>query len=334
MKTRIAINGFGRIGRNLFRLLINHPDIEVIAINDIADTKTMAHLIKYDSIHGVLPYTVSSDDKGIIVDGKHYLFFHQKKILNIDWKSNDIDYVVESTGKFKTFDELNAHILAGAKKVILSAPSEVDTIKTVVIGVNEGILEGTETIISNASCTTNNAAPMMKVIDELCGIKQAYITTIHSYTTDQSLHDQPHKDLRRARGASQSIVPTTTGAAKALTKIFPEFEGKIGGCGIRVPVPDGSLTDITFNVEREVTIEEINTAFKIAASTTLKGILDYTEDPIVSVDVIGNKNSCIFDAQLTSVIEKMVKVVGWYDNEIGYSSRIIDLIILTSNKSN
>ena len=334
MKTRIAINGFGRIGRNLFRLLINHPDIEVIAINDIADTKTMAHLIKYDSIHGVLPYTVSSDDNGIIIDGKHYLFFHQKKILNIDWKSNDIDYVVESTGKFKTFDELNAHILAGAKKVILSAPSEVDTIKTVVIGVNEGILEGTETIISNASCTTNNAAPMMKVIDELCGIKQAYITTIHSYTTDQSLHDQPHKDLRRARGASQSIVPTTTGAAKALTKIFPEFEGKIGGCGIRVPVPDGSLTDITFNVEREVTIEEINTAFKTAASTTLKGILDYTEDPIVSVDVIGNKNSCIFDAQLTSVIEKMVKVVGWYDNEIGYSSRIIDLIILTSNKSN
>ena len=334
MKTRIAINGFGRIGRNLFRLLINHPDIEVIAINDIADTKTMAHLIKYDSIHGVLPYTVSSDDKGIIIDGKHYLFFHQKKILNIDWKSNDIDYVVESTGKFKTFDELNAHILAGAKKVILSAPSEVDTIKTVVIGVNEEILEGTETIISNASCTTNNAAPMMKVIDELCGIKQAYITTIHSYTTDQSLHDQPHKDLRRARGASQSIVPTTTGAAKALTKIFPEFEGKIGGCGIRVPVPDGSLTDITFNVEREVTIEEINTAFKTAANTTLKGILDYTEDPIVSVDVIGNKNSCIFDAQLTSVIEKMVKVVGWYDNEVGYSSRIIDLIILTSNKSN
>lgn len=334
MKTRIAINGFGRIGRNLFRLLINHPEIEVIAINDIADTKTMAHLIKYDSIHGVLPHTVSSDEKGIIIDGKHYLFFHQKKILNIDWKSNDIDYVIESTGKFKTFDELNAHILAGAKKVILSAPSEVDTIKTVVLGVNEEILDGTETIISNASCTTNNAAPMMKVIDELCGVKQAYITTIHSYTTDQSLHDQPHKDLRRSRGASQSIVPTTTGAAKALTKIFPEFEGKIGGCGIRVPVPDGSLTDITFNVEREVTIEEINTAFKTAANTTLKGILDYTEDPIVSVDVIGNKNSCIFDAQLTSVIEKMVKVVGWYDNEIGYSSRIIDLIILTRNKSN
>ena len=333
MKIRIAINGFGRIGRNLFRLLINHPEIEVIAINDIADTKTMAHLIKYDSIHGVLPYAVSHDEKGIYVDGKHYLFFHEKKIPNLDWKSNTIDFVIESTGKFKTFDELNPHILAGAKKVILSAPSEVDTIKTVVLGVNESILDGTETIISNASCTTNNAAPMMKVIDELCGIKQAYITTIHSFTTDQSLHDQPHKDLRRARGASQSIVPTTTGAAKALTKIFPEFEGKIGGCGIRVPVPDGSLTDITFNVKRKVTIAEINAAFKLAAQTTLKGILDYTEDPIVSVDVIGNKNSCIFDAQLTSVIEKMVKVVGWYDNEIGYSSRLIDLILLTSNKN-
>ncbi len=329
MKTRIAINGFGRIGRNLFRLLINHPTIEVVAINDIADKKTMAHLLKYDSIHGVLPFAVSDDEKGILVNGKNFLFFHEKKISNLDWKSLSIDYVVESTGKYKTFDELNSHITAGAKKVILSAPSEVDSIKTVVLGVNEGILNGGETIISNASCTTNNAAPMIKVINELCGIEQAYITTIHSYTTDQSLHDQPHKDLRRARGASQSIVPTTTGAAKALTKIFPEFEGKIGGCGIRVPVPDGSLTDITFNVKRAVSIQEINEAFKIAAETNLKGILDYTEDPIVSVDVIGNKNSCIFDAQLTSVIDKMVKVVGWYDNEIGYSSRIIDLIIHT-----
>ena len=333
MKIRIAINGFGRIGRNLFRLLLNHPTIEVIAINDIADTKTMAHLVKYDSIHGVLPFDVSNDDSGIIVDNKHFLFFHEKNISNLDWKSINIDYVIESTGKYKTFEDLNAHILAGAKKVILSAPSEVDTIKTVVLGVNDSILDGTETIISNASCTTNNAAPMIQVINELCGIEQAYITTIHSYTTDQSLHDQPHKDLRRARGASQSIVPTTTGAAKALTKIFPDFEGKIGGCGIRVPVPDGSLTDITFNVKRAVSIEEINNAFKIAAKTTLKGILDYTEDPIVSVDVIGNKNSCIFDAQLTSVIDKMVKVVGWYDNEIGYSSRIIDLIILTHDKN-
>ncbi len=332
LKIRIAINGFGRIGRNLFRLLIDHPSIEVVAVNDIADKETMAHLVKYDSIHGVLPFAVSNDTNGIIVDGKHYLFFHKKSIADLDWKSLNIDYVIESTGKYKTHDELNQHIIAGAKKVILSAPSEVDSIKTVVLGVNDTILDGTETILSNASCTTNNAAPMMKVIDELCGIEQAYITTIHSYTTDQSLHDQPHKDLRRARGASQSIVPTTTGAAKALTKIFPKLDGKIGGCGIRVPVPDGSLTDITFNVKRAVTIDEINAAFKKAATTNLKGILDYTEDPIVSVDIIGNRNSCLFDAQLTSVIDKMVKVVGWYDNEIGYSSRIIDLLLFTESK--
>ncbi|MFB9077241.1 type I glyceraldehyde-3-phosphate dehydrogenase [Flavobacterium procerum] len=328
MKTRIAINGFGRIGRNLFRLLLNHPEIEVVAINDLADNKTMSHLIKYDSIHGVLPYEVSHDENGIIVDGRHFYFFHEKKISNLDWKSHDIDFAIESTGKFKTHEDLNLHLEAGAKKVILSAPSEVDTIKTVVLGVNETILDGTETIVSNASCTTNNAAPMIKIIEELCGIEQAYITTIHSFTTDQSLHDQPHKDLRRSRGASQSIVPTTTGAAKALTKIFPKLHDKIGGCGIRVPVPDGSLTDITFNVKRNVSIEEINKAFKEASKTNLKGILDYTEDPIVSVDVIGNTHSCLFDAQLTSVIDRMVKVVGWYDNEIGYSSRLIDLILL------
>ena len=268
MKIKIAINGFGRIGRNLFRLLLNHPTIEVVAINDIADNRTMAHLIKYDSIHGILPYDVTFDDNHIIVDGKKYLFFHQKEISNLNWEN--IDIVIESTGKFKTFDEINQHIISGAKKVILSAPSEVEEIKTVVLGVNEHILDGSETIVSNASCTTNNAAPMIKVINELCGIEQAYITTVHSYTTDQSLHDQPHKDLRRARGASQSIVPTTTGAAKALTKIFPEMEGKIGGCGIRVPVPDGSLTDITFNVKRAVTIEEINAAFQKASQTSLK----------------------------------------------------------------
>ena len=331
-KTKIAINGFGRIGRNLFRLLLNHPTIEVVAINDIADNRTMSHLIKYDSIHGVLPYECSFDDKAIMVNGKSYLFFHEKDIANLDWKSIDIDVVVESTGKYKTFDEINAHILSGAKKVILSAPSEVDSIKTVVLGVNENILDGSEKIISNASCTTNNAAPMIKIISALCGIEQAYITTVHSYTTDQSLHDQPHKDLRRARGASQSIVPTTTGAAKALTKIFPEYEGKIGGSGIRVPVPDGSLTDITCYVKRQVTIEEINAAFQNASEKELKGILAYTNDPIVSVDIIGNTNSCLFDAQLTSVIGKMVKVVGWYDNEVGYASRIIDLIILTSSK--
>jgi len=327
-KTRIAINGFGRIGRNLFRLLLNHPTLEVVAINDIADNRTMAHLIKYDSIHGVLPNTVSFDENAIIIDGKPYLFFHEKEIAKLNWKALDIDFVVESTGKYKSFEDINQHILVGAQKVILSAPSEVPEIKTVVLGVNENILDGTETIVSNASCTTNNAAPMIKVINELCGIEQAYITTVHSYTTDQSLHDQPHKDLRRARGASQSIVPTTTGAAKALTKIFPEMDGKIGGSGIRVPVPDGSLTDITCYVKKQVTIEEINLAFKKAAETHLNGILAYTEDPIVSVDILGNPNSCLFDAQLTSVIDRMVKVVGWYDNEIGYSSRIIDLIIL------
>ncbi len=332
MKTRIAINGFGRIGRNLFRLLLDHPSIEVVAINDIADNKTMSHLIKYDSIHGILPFECTYDAQHIIINKKFYPFFHEKDIAQLDWKSLSIDVVVEATGKYKTFEEINAHVLAGAKKVILSAPSEVDTIKTVVLGVNENILDGSETIISNASCTTNNAAPMIQVIRDLCGFEQAYITTVHSYTTDQSLHDQPHKDLRRARGASQSIVPTTTGAAKALTKIFPEFEGKIGGSGIRVPVPDGSLTDITFYVKRQVTIAEINTAFKLASQNHFKGIMDYTEDPIVSVDIIGNRHSCLFDAQLTSVIDKMVKIVGWYDNEIGYSSRIIDLIVLIDDK--
>ena len=331
-KIKISINGFGRIGRNVFRLLLNHPTIEVVAINDIADNKTMAHLIKYDSIHGVLQESVSFLDDSITINNNNYLFFHETNIGNLDWRSLNIDIVIECTGKYKTFEDLNQHILAGAKKVILSAPPEDEKIKTVVLGVNEHILDGSETIISNASCTTNNAAPMLKIIHELCGIEQAYITTVHSYTTDQSLHDQPHKDLRRARGAAQSIVPTTTGAAKALTKIFPELEGKIGGCGIRVPVADGSLTDITFNVKREVSIDEINLAFKKAAESNLKGIIEYTEDPIVSVDVIGNQNSCVFDAQLTSVIDKMVKIVGWYDNEIGYSSRIIDLISFVSKK--
>ena len=331
-KIRIAINGFGRIGRNLFRLLLDHPAIDVIAINDLADNHTMSHLLKYDSIHGVLKRNVSFDDEAILVDEKRFLFFHQKDASNLPWEKLDIDVVIESTGKYKTLEDINKHIAAGAKKVILSAPAEVDSIKTIVLGVNDHILDGTETIVSNASCTTNNAAPMLKVLDELCQIENAYITTVHSYTTDQSLHDQPHKDLRRARGASQSIVPTTTGAAKALTKIFPEMDGKIGGSGIRVPVPDGSLTDLTAYVKREVTIEEINAAFLKASQNGLNGILDYTEDPIVSVDILGNPTSCLFDAQLTSVIGKMVKVVGWYDNEIGYSSRLIDLIMLLHKK--
>lgn len=332
-KTKIAINGFGRIGRNLFRLLLDNPTIEVTVINDIADTRTMAHLVKYDSIHGILQGEISHTEKSIIVNGREFAYTRKKNINDIDWSAFDVDIVVEATGKFKSYEDAEKHLAAGAKRVILSAPPEDDRIKTVVLGVNEHILDGSETILSNASCTTNNAAPMMKVINDLCGIKKAYITTVHSYTTDQSLHDQPHKDLRRARGAAQSIVPTTTGAAKALTKVFPEFEGKLGGSGIRVPVPDGSLTDITCYVKREVSIEEINTAFKTAADNELKGILAYTEDPIVSVDILGNTHSCLFDSQLTSVIDKMVKVVGWYDNEIGYSSRLIDLIEYISKKN-
>lgn len=325
-KIKIAINGFGRIGRNLFKLLLDHPTIQVVAINDLADAQTMAHLLKYDSIHGILQRQVSFDEKHIIVDNTKIPFFRESEITGLDWKSLDIDYVVEATGRRKTHSLLEQHIQQGAKRVILSVPPEDNAIKTIVLGVNHDILTGEELIISNASCTTNNAAPMVKVIKELCGIEHAYITTVHSYTTDQSLHDQPHKDLRRARGAAQSIVPTTTGAAKALSKIFPEYEGKIGGGGIRVPVPDGSLTDITCIVKRKVEIEEINEAFKKAAEGELKGILAYTSDPIVSVDIIGNTNSCLFDSQLTSVLDKMVKIVGWYDNEIGYSSRLIDLI--------
>lgn len=334
-KIKIAINGFGRIGRNLFRLLIHHPQIEVVAINDLADTATMAHLLKYDSVHGKLSENISHDEQHLIVNNQKVTFLHEKDITKINWIPFNLDFVIEATGKHKTADLLQHHIKNGAKRVILSVPPDDNEIKTVVLGVNESILDGSELIVSNASCTTNNAAPMVKVINELCGLDKAFITTVHSYTTDQSLHDQPHKDLRRARGAAQSIIPTTTGAAKALTKIFPEFEGKIGGGGIRVPVPDGSLTDITCYVNRDVSVEEINEAFKKAAKNQLQGIIEYTEDSIVSVDVLGNTHSCLFDAQLTTVLGRMVKIVGWYDNEIGYSSRLIDLIgFLSNNKEN
>jgi glyceraldehyde 3-phosphate dehydrogenase len=327
---KIGINGFGRIGRNLFRILLHHPEIQVVAINDLADAKTLCHLLKYDSIHGVLNEKISFSEDQIIVANTPVQFSSEKAIENIIWPNLDI--VVEASGKFKTHIQLENHLTNGAKKVILSAPPIDDDIKTVVFGVNETILDSDDRIISNASCTTNNAAPMLKVVEELCGIEQAYITTIHSYTTDQSLHDQPHRDLRRARAASQSIVPTTTGAAKALTKIFPNLADVIGGCGIRVPVPNGSLTDITLNVKETVTIEDINEAFKRASETNLNGIIQYTEDPIVSVDIIGNRHSCIFDSEMTSVIGKMVKIIGWYDNEIGYSARIVDLIAHISRK--
>ena len=327
---KIGINGFGRIGRTLFRLLLDHPNIEVVAVNDISNIKTMSHLLKYDSIHGVLDKEIQIEGSSLIVSDKTIHFHTEPKIENIPW--GILDLVVECTGKYRTRDSLKFHIKNGAKKVILSVPPEDESIKMVVMGVNEHILDHGEDIISNASCTTNNAAPMLKVIDELCGIEQAYITTIHSYTTDQSLHDQPHRDLRRARAASQSIVPTTTGAAKALTSIFPKLATVIGGCGIRVPVPNGSLTDITFNVKKETTIEAINDAFKQAAETNLRSILLYTEDPIVSIDIVGNTHSCVFDSAMTSVIGKMVKIIGWYDNEVGYSSRIIDLIEYLSRK--
>ncbi len=329
---RVAINGFGRIGRNVAKLLISDSRFKLIAVNDLADTKTLSHLLKYDSIHGVLPHEVTHTAQHIIVNSHTIEVSHYEDPIQCKWSPLDIDIVIEATGKFKTYDLVQKHILAGAKKVILSAPPLDDKITTIVLGVNDHLITGSEQIISNASCTTNNAAPMIKTINELCGIEQAYITTIHSYTTDQSLHDQPHKDLRRARAAGQSIVPTTTGAAKALTKIFPELRNVIGGCGIRVPVPNGSLTDITFNVKNEISITEINTAFRKASQTTLQGILAYTEDPIVSIDVKGNPHSCIFDALMTSAIGKMVKIIGWYDNELGYSNRIIDLAYKICNK--
>lgn len=329
---RIGINGFGRIGRTLFRLLEKYPNIEVVAINDLADAKTLAHLLKYDSIHGTFEADIRSEGNSITVNGRAIQVFNHNHPKEIDWKAQAVDLVVEATGKFKKEEQLRHHLKNGAKKVILSVPPEEDDIKMVVLGVNEGIIGADDHIISNASCTTNNAAPMIKVINELCGVEQAYITTIHSYTSDQNLHDGPHRDLRRARAASQSIIPTTTGAAKALTGIFPELSNVIGGCGIRVPVPNGSLTDITFNVKKETSIAEINATFKKYAENELKNILHYTEDPIVSIDINNSCHSCTFDSLMTSVIGKMVKIIGWYDNETGYCSRIIDLIALLIKK--
>lgn len=330
---RVAINGFGRIGRRFLRLLQDYNNIKVVAINDLANAKTLSHLFKYDSVHGIFNGHVSHDDNHIIVNNNPITLLNHKHPKDIDWSTFNVDFVIESTGKFKTAKDLQHHIANGAKKVILSVPPIDEDIKTIVMGVNDSLLDGTETIVSNASCTTNNAAPMIAVINELCGINQAYITTVHSYTTDQSLHDQPHNDLRRARAAGQSIVPTTTGAAKALTKIFPDLNNVIGGCGIRVPVINGSLTDITFNVKRTVSIEEINNAFKNASLNKYKHIIEYTEDPIVSIDIVGNTHSCIFDAQMTSVIGNMIKIIGWYDNETGYSMRIIDLLRYLSEKN-
>lgn len=327
---KVGINGFGRIGRRVFRLLLQHPDIEVVAINDIADTKTLSHLLKYDSIHGVLQKKVTYTTDSIKVDQRTYPFYSQTSISKIPWQG--VDIVIEATGKFKTKSAVQTHISSGAKKVILCVPPTDDQIKMIVAGVNDSMLTPEDRIISNASCTTNNAAPMLKLIHDAFEIQQAYITTVHSYTTDQSLHDQPHKDLRRARAAGQSIVPTTTGAAKALTKLFPDLNTVIGGCGIRVPVANGSLCDITLNVKRETSIQAVNSLFENAANGSLKGILQYTKDPIVSVDIVGNPHSCVLDSEMTSVIGKMIKIIGWYDNETGYSSRIIDLVYKMSRK--
>lgn len=329
---KVAINGFGRIGRNFFKLAFKDPEIELVAINDRAPISTLSHLLKFDSIHGIFDEEVRFRESELIVGSKHIVVSQESDIQHIDWKSTSPDIVVECTGKFKTKEALQNHLKGGAKRVILTVPPSDDSIKMIVMGVNDKHLEGTETIISNASCTTNNAAPLIKVIHELAEVEQAYITTVHSYTSDQSLHDQPHRDLRRARAAGQNIVPTTTGAAKALTKIFPDLATAIGGCGIRVPVPNGSLTDITLNVKKATSIAAVNAAFQNAANHELKGILEYSELPLVSVDIIGNSHSCIFDAQMTSVIGKMVKVIGWYDNEIGYSNRLIDLIKLFNKK--
>lgn len=319
---RLGINGFGRIGRALFRILYEREGMEVVAINDIADINSLVHLLKYDSIHRIFRADIQKSGQNILIDGRSVAITHESQLENISWKGCDV--VIEATGKFLTKLDLEKHINSGAKKVVLAAPPKGNDVKMVVLGVNDSDLNESDLIVSNASCTTNCAAPMVQIIDENFGVDQAYITTIHSYTKDQSLHDSPHKDLRRARAGALSIIPTTTGAAKAITKIFPYLE--IGGCGIRVPVANGSLTDITFTVQNECTIEEINKLFYEASTGKYQQIVDYTEDPIVSADIVGNPASCFFDAQLTSVLGNMVKIVGWYDNEIGYSNRLADLI--------
>ncbi|MDB2656576.1 type I glyceraldehyde-3-phosphate dehydrogenase [Crocinitomicaceae bacterium] len=323
---KVGINGFGRIGRYFLRAAISNENLEVVAVNDLAPIETLAHLLKYDSVHRRFPMDFSVEGDSIIFEnGRKVTFTQFRNPAEIPWSQFGADYVLESTGLFRTRELASNHYKGGAKKIVLSAPPQSADIKTVVLGVNDHILSADDTLISNASCTTNSAAPMVKVMQELCTINSAFITTIHSYTSDQRLHDAPHKDLRRARAAAESIVPTTTGAAKALAKIFPELDGHIGGCGMRVPVPDGSLTDLTLVVENPPTEDQINAAMKSAAEGELKNILAYTEDPLVSVDILGNPNSCLFDSQLTSVIGNMVKIVGWYDNEAGYSNRLVDL---------
>ena len=324
---KIGVNGFGRIGRYFTRISLESTTIDVTVVNDLADINTLAHLLKYDSVHRRLKHSFKIEGNRIVFEnGKEIIFLSERNPENIEWEKYGVEIVLESTGIFRTTEAASKHFIGGAKKVILSSPAIDSEMKTVVLGVNEDKITDSDVIVSNASCTTNSAAPVIRIMKNLCEIESIYISTIHSYTSDQRLHDAPHEDLRRARAAAESIVPTTTGAAKALAKIFPELDGKIGGCGIRVPVPDGSMTDLTFVVKNPPSVDEINQAMKLAADNKLKGILSYTIDPIVSADIIGDPHSCIFDSKLTSVIGNMIKVVAWYDNESGYSNRLIDLI--------
>ena len=322
---KIAINGFGRIGRLAFKTLLEKPNVEVVAINDLTDNKTLAHLLKYDSVQGRFNGSVDHTDTHLIVNGVSIRATAERDPANLPWKELDIDVVLESTGFFRSPEGAGKHIEAGAKKVVISAPASGD-IKTVVLGVNDDTLTGEEVILSNASCTTNCLAPMVKVLDDLIGVESGFMTTIHSYTSDQRLLDAPHSDLRRARSAALNIIPTSTGAAKAVGLVLPHLAGKLNGNSLRVPTPTGSATDFVVTLKGDTTVEEVNAAFKKASETNLKGILEYTEDPIVSVDIVGNPHSCIFDAPTTMVYGNTVKVMGWYDNEAGYSNRVADLI--------
>ena len=322
---KVAINGFGRIGRLSFRALLQYPEIEIVAINDITDNKTLAHLLKYDSVQGMFVGTVGHDDQNLIVDGKKIASLKESDPTKLPWGAMGVDIVIESTGRFAKREELEKHIQAGAKRVIISAPAKGD-VPTFVIGVNDDKLTAKDTVISNASCTTNCLAPMIKVLDDLVGIEHGFLSTIHAYTSDQKLQDAPHSDLRRARAAAINIIPTSTGAAEAVGKILPHLNGKLTGGSFRVPVATGSITDFVCTVKADVTVEQINAAFKKASETNMKGILEYTDMPLVSTDIIGNKHSCIFDSDLTMVNGgRLVKVVGWYDNESGYSNRLAQI---------
>jgi glyceraldehyde 3-phosphate dehydrogenase len=322
---RVAINGFGRIGRMSFRAMMNYADIEVVAVNDLTDVDTLAHLLQYDSVQGKVQEKVSIE-KDAIRCGRHLMkVFAEKDPTALPWKDLNIDVVIESTGFFLDKQSAGKHLQAGARKVIISAPAKED-VKTVVVGVNDHTLGGDDHIVSNASCTTNCAAPMIKVLDDAFGVEWGLLSTVHAYTGDQRLVDAPHKDLRRARAASLSIIPTSTGAAKAVTLILPHLKGKLDGMAFRVPVPSGSMTDLTIQLKQKASAEEVNEAFRKASEQgTLKGILEYCTDPIVSADIVGSAYSCIFDAALTMVMGNTVKLIGWYDNEAGYSARIADL---------